>query len=158
MVSWTVKNYSHNAQQENKISSHCSLAVSLKLASSALCGLLRPNITYSAALARAKQLNFPFAVTLAIVNRVKHRESLTSPWHTRCPRVPSAPSSDVPSCAWVTSENPDECNEAIACVAEVWSELSEFPAIVTGLFRTEVKRSINKRFYKWYMRSRRPIL
>lgn len=52
----------------------------------------------------------------------------------------------------------DECNEAIVCVAEVWSELSEFPAIVTGLFRTEVKRSINKRFYKWYMRSRRPIL
>lgn len=97
MVSWTVKN-SHNAQQENKISSHCRLAVSLKLASSALCGLLRPNITYSAALARAKQLNFPFAVTLAIVNPVKHRESLTSPWHTRCPRVPSAPSSDVPSC------------------------------------------------------------
>lgn len=81
MVSWTVKNYSHNAQQENKISSHCSLAVSLKLASSALCGLLRPNITYSAALARAKQLNFPFAVTLAIVNRVKHRKSDISMAH-----------------------------------------------------------------------------
>ncbi|KAL1469821.1 hypothetical protein MTO96_040853, partial [Rhipicephalus appendiculatus] len=30
------------------------------------------------------------------------------------------------------SENSDECNEAIAGVAEVWSELSKFPEAVDG--------------------------